>query len=148
MKDYRLGFSVRGLTAVILVLIPNIIWSVLPHETDVLEQPTTFGIFDLFENIFRVLLIILLIFVVNEKSINAEKRSYLIACSIVFITAYYFMWILLLLGFQSGIVYIGLAVFPCAFFLLTAVILRNYLSMFAVVIFAVFHIIITFKNYF
>lgn len=147
MKNYSLGFSVRGLTAVILVLIPNIIWSVLPHETDVLEQSTAFGIFDLFENIFRVLLIILLIFVVNKKNENAEKRRYHIAGSVVFITAYYFMWILLSFGLSSGIVYIGLAVFPCAFFVMTAVILRNYLSMIAVVIFAVFHIIITFKNY-
>lgn len=146
MKSYEMKFSFKGLIAVILVMIPNVIYAVFPHHTNLLGNDD-FGVIDIFENIFRFLLIALLIILVNKNKTHQTKNKFTLICELLFLTAYYIMWVLLFLSVSNSFVYIGLAVFPCAFFIITAMILRNYPAMITAIIFAALHIIITCKNY-
>lgn len=146
MKSYEMKFSFKGLIAVILVMIPNVIYAVFSHHTNLLENDD-FGVIDIFENIFRFLLIALLIILVNKNKTHQTKNKFTLICELLFLTAYYIMWVLLFLSVSNSFVYIGLAVFPCAFFIITAMILRNYPAMITAILFAALHIIITCKNY-
>lgn len=146
MKKYKISFSLKGLVAVTLVMIPNILYSLIPYNTNLLEYDEAFGVLDILENIFRVILIITLIGIVNTD--NSQKIGGFESISAyLFLSAYYLMWIMMFLGMSNAFIYIGLAVFPCVFFLITSIILRNYPACFAVAVFAAFHIIITYRNY-
>ncbi len=147
INNYIMRFSLKGFIAVLLVIIPNILYSVIPHNANLLEQGGEFGVLDIFENIFRLLLIVSLLILVNENKTRQTKSRFTLICAFLFLTAYYIMWALLFLCISNCFVYIGLAAFPCVFFLLTAMDLRNYPAMVTAVIFAVLHIIITCKNY-
>ena len=145
MKNYRISFSLKGFIAVLLVMIPNILYSFIPHNANLLEYDEALGVLDIFENIFRAVLIITLIAIVNINSRKIGRLTFISAY--LFLSAYYLMWIMLFLGMSNGFIYIGLAVFPCEFFLITSIILRNYPACSVTAVFAGFHIVITYRNY-
>ena len=96
MKKYKISFSIKGLVAVTLVMIPNILYSLIPYNTNLLEYDEAFGVLDILENIFRVILIITLIGIVNTD--NSQKIGGFESISAyLFLSAYYLMWIMLFL---------------------------------------------------
>jgi len=137
-----------GLAAVLLVMIPNIIWAIFPPgnnplATDVLSLP----LLDILENVFRTALIILLLLLtVRDPDLNPRNEAWLIS-SVALLVAYYFCWIIYFCGNTDPAILLGLAIAPSAFFCLYAFWLKNVPAFFVSVLFAATHIIITSINY-
>ena len=87
MKNYRISFSLKGFIAVLLVMIPNILYSFIPHNANLLEYDEALGVLDIFENIFRAVLIITLIAIVNINSRKIGRLTFISAY--LFLSAYY-----------------------------------------------------------
>ena len=69
-----------------------------PHHTNLLENDD-FGVIDIFENIFRFLLIALLIILVNKNKTHQTKNKFTLICELLF--------------FDCILHNVGIAVFRC-----------------------------------
>lgn len=146
MKNYRLGFSWVGLIAVVLIMLPNLMYLFGAPPNDVLGDNSSVVMFwNVLENIGRFGLMIALCFIIN-KTTPTRNRVVTIAaiCSLL---AYYLLWIAYFTGRFNGISLVGMAVFPSVFFLLTAWRQRNIFAFAFAVLFAVTHISITGSNF-
>lgn len=146
MKNYRLGFSWVGLIAVVLIMLPNLMYLFGAPPNDVLGDNSSVAMFwDVLENIGRFGLMITLCFVIN-KTTPTRNRVVTIAaiCSLL---AYYLLWIAYFTGRFNSISLVGMAVLPSAFFLLTAWRQRNVFAFAFAVLFAIAHISITSYNF-
>ncbi|MCP1109527.1 hypothetical protein M2145_001534 [Lachnospiraceae bacterium PF1-21] len=146
MKNYRLGLSRVGVIAVVLVMLPNLMYLFGAPPNDVLGNNSAGVTFlNFLENIGRFGLMIALCGVIN-KNTPIRNRVVTIAaiCSLL---AYYVLWIAYFTGNFNGISLVGMAVFPSAFFLLTSWRQRNIFAFAFAALFAVVHISITSCNF-
>ena len=146
LKNYKLGLSITGILAVVLVMLPNILSLFLTPPNDVLAgNEASNQLLNVLENIGRFGLMISLCIVVN-KSAPPQSRGVTIAaaCSLL---AYYALWIAYFLGSFTGLSLVGMAVFPSAFFLLIAWRLRNIFALGFATLFTITHVAITSGNF-
>ncbi|MDL2233449.1 hypothetical protein LJC63_07710 [Ruminococcaceae bacterium OttesenSCG-928-L11] len=142
MKNYRLGFSWVGLIAVVLIMLPNLMYLFGAPPNDILGDNSAISMFwNVLENIGRFGLMITLCFVINRTTPTRNRVVTIAAiCSLL---AYYALWIAFFVGRYSGISLVGMAVFPSAFFLLTAWRQRNVFAFAFAMLFAIVHIFVT-----
>lgn len=146
IKSYKFGINVSAIALFALIMLPNIIWSFVPSQNDVLRNPSSTQILDTFMSVFQVVMIAALCIIKNK---NAGKFGFslLVICSAVFVALYYVCWILYYCGIIGGIILIGLCVFPCCAFLLYAVDRKNYIALIPAIVFSVLHLISTIINF-
>lgn len=146
MKQLKPGFSAVGLLAVALVMLPNVLYLFLSPPNDVLaNSKAAFWLWNVLENLGRFGLMLALIFIVNTDGMI--KRRLLFIMAACFLASYYTCWTAYFLGITSGLLLIGLAVFPTVFFLLAALLLRNMMAVGFSVLFGILHISITANNF-
>lgn len=147
MKNYVLGFSLKGLILYALQLLPNIIWMLAPPVNNVLmENSSVYPILNIIEHIFGIMTVALLILLINK---NGMRNSNLyIGLAILFLVGYYIAWIFYYKGVVSPwLLIIGIAAMPPLYFLLAGLWMKNYVVLIPCVIFGVTHITITCTNY-
>ena len=148
MKQYKIGFSVKGLISFVAVMLPNIIWMVAPPANDILagnsaENP----FFDAVLNICRWLTVFALAFVINKNEKESKYSKFFIA-AVVCLSVYYISWILYYCGSANPWLFVaGLAAAPSLYFIFVALWLKNYPAILPSAIFAVIHVTVTFLNY-
>lgn len=115
MKSYKIKFSLQGIMAVILVMVPNILYAFFTPVNDVLSNNEAgFWFWNLLENIGRFGTMISLCIICN-KTVHKTKNI-LDIVGLVSLFFYYVLWILYFFGSSSGILLTGMAVFPTVFF--------------------------------
>lgn len=146
MKKYRLGLSRVGVIAVVLVMLPNLMYLFGVPPNDVLgDNSAGVTVLNVLENIGRFGLMIALCGVTNKNTpIRNRVVTIMAICSLL---AYYVLWIAYFTGNFNGISLVGMAVFPSVFFLLTAWRQRNIFAFAFAALFAVVHISITRCNF-
>lgn len=146
MKQLKFGFSKLGLLAVILVMLPNILflfWS--PPNNLLADNEAKLLLFNILENIGRYGLMLAMVFIVNQEG---ERKSFpLLIIALCFLIAYYICWVAYFLGVTHGLLFVGLAVFPSLFFLLSALMLRNTVAAGFTMLFGTLHILISISNF-
>lgn len=133
-KNYKIAFNFSAAALFALIMLPNIIWSFVPSQNDVLRNPSCTQILDIFMSVFQYVMIAALCIIKNK---NCKKFAFssLIICSVVFVALYYVCWILYYCGIIGGVILIGLCVFPCCAFLLYAVDRKNYFALIPALVF-------------
>lgn len=146
MKTYKLGFSPIGCMAVLLVMIPNLLYFFAVPPSDVLSaNEADFILWNVLENIGRFGTMLTLCVVVNQH--NMRKVRYQDALAWGSLCVYVILWSLYFIGWFNGVSLVGLALFPSLFFMLVAWKLRNMPALLFAALFAVLHIGITCSNF-
>ena len=149
MKKYKIGFSVKGFAAFLCVMIPNIIWAVLPPTNDILAGNNSDNpIYDVILNICRLLIVALLVFLVNKTEKESRTPKALLGVSVFCLLGYFMSWVLYYLGNTNPwLLLIGLAASPSLYFIFIGLWLKNYPAILPSIIFAIIHIAITYANF-
>lgn len=147
IKDYKLGFSLKGFLVFALVMAPNIILVLWPPQNDILAgndaQSPLLGIV---MTVSQWLLVALLIFLVNKTAGRTDAKAFLVLAAVCLL-GYYAMWALYYTGATNGWIFLGLAVFPSLCFCFAALWLKNYIALIPAVIFGVIHTLVTAGNF-
>ena len=145
MKKYKAGFSLEGLLGSLLVILPNIIWAIVPPANDVLsENSVEIPALDLIMNVCRIALITLLIVVVNKTEGESRGERRFLVPAALSLLAYYVSWVMFYAGVTNPWLFIlGLATAPSLFFILLALGLSNKPALVPGAVFAVLHIAVT-----
>lgn len=74
--NYKFSFSWVNLIAVLMVILPNIIWQIAPpNNNPIANWFSPYMMLNILEWVFRLLTLIIFIFVVNTRFTNSSKRS-------------------------------------------------------------------------
>jgi len=149
MKQYKFGFSIKGLIAFLLVMAPNIVWMIAPPVNDVLAGNSAAApALDIVQNVCRWMVVALLILLVNKSEKKNKLSKIFIAAAALCLLVYYVSWALYYIGYADPwMVVIGMAAAPSLYFIFVALWLNNYPAVVPGIIFAVIHTAITFINY-
>ena len=146
MKNYKLGFEVRGLILFLIIMLPNFIWFAVPAPNDILRAESVTETVDLIGSVCQVIMIAALCVLVNKDQPNF-KLTPLVIGVIICITGYFAGWIFYYCGTANAAVVLALTALPCAAFLLFAVDRKNYIALIPAVGFTVCHLIYGIANF-
>lgn len=147
MGSYKFGFDYRVLILFAVIMIPNIIWFIIPAPNDVLRIESVIPTIDMIASISQVTMLIILIFVLNRNFKEFEfKNPLVLLCTIV--TALYLLsWVLYYLGISTNVVILVMMILPCLAFIFYGIYVQNYISLIPSSIFLVSHFIFGLVNF-
>lgn len=145
MMGYSFGFSWKGLSVFLLIMIPNIFYFLLPNLNVSGNAITHYLILDIIEHANQAISIILLIFLINGKS-SPIVSPYTLCIAILLLT-YYVLWVFYFVGSKNLIILLGMAVLPVAYFALVEIWIHNFPAIIPTAIFGFVHIIITYMDF-
>ncbi len=143
---YKFGFQVWGLVLFGIVILPTIIWSVVPAPNDVLRADSITPMIDRIGSIFQVIMIALLCIMENTKAKTLSFSKWLFFC-IVSVVFYFVSWIFYYRGMVHPVIILGLTVPPCLSFFFFAMDRKNYFAISPIVLFTICHFIYGVKNF-
>lgn len=146
MQKYTVSFDIGGLLLVLLIMIPNFIWSAVPAPHDILRAQSATPFLDRIASVCQVLFVTALCAFVDKKR-DALRLTPLICGCAGSGALYYAGWILYYLGFINTPVILLLTVPPCLAFLLFAIDRKNFIAVIPIMIFSVCHLIYGVVNF-
>lgn len=115
LTDYfhslRFGFNPHALVAFILVMLPNILWFILPAENDILRIPSQTPTADTIASVFQALFAAVFILLVKREK-SERRRGWIIGFS-VFLLIYFIGWGCYYCGIADSSVMLILCLAPC-----------------------------------
>ena len=148
MNTYRIGFSIKGFVAFILVMIPNLIWMIAPPSNNPISiNSVIYPLFDIIVVISQAIMITLLIILIPRKNRSCKRIKIYFKLAIFCLLVYYIMWIMYYTAMISPWILVGMAMFPSIYFIFIELWLCNYIAIIPSLIFGIMHIAITFSNY-
>lgn len=146
MRNYKIRFSYWGIAAVILVMLPNLLYAFLSPPSDPLSNnEAVFGVWNVLENAGRFGLMISLC-VISNRNDKRHNRA-LDTVAVGSLVVYYILWIVYFAGNYNEIMLVGMAFFPSLFFILISWKLRNVFAQVFSLLFGAMHIVITGSNF-
>ena len=146
LKNYRPGFDPWGLGLFLLIMLPNLVWFVLPAPNDVLRVESVTPLTDTTAQVFQIIMTATLCGVINVTRDKPMKRGYragTAACTVL----YYSGWAAYFTGTASAAVILDLCLTPCGTFLLFALARRNVLALISGMAFTTCHSIFASINF-
>lgn len=148
MRNYRFGFSLKGYTAFMLVMMPNIVWIIIPPAGDpIAGNSAPYPIFDVVANISRAIMIALLIILIPRGHKKKKSIKLYIGLAAFCLAGYYALWAGLYAGMGYPWMFIGMAVLPSIYFISAGLWLKNYIAIIPSLVFGITHIAITCSNF-
>lgn len=145
-NNYKYYFNISALILFALIMLPNLIWMLVPSQNDVLRRESSTQVLDAFTMIFQIISVATLCAIKNIKATKL-KLSPFIFLTLIFGLLYYIFWILYYCGIVHSAVLLGLCIFPCCAFIFYGVDRKNYFSLAPIAIFAILHLISTIINF-
>jgi len=141
LKQCKIGFSIFGIIAFALQELPYLPWFLWPPVNNPLKNNIPINIYlGMLEKFGGILTVGLLIIVINRSVIRPGFKSELFLISALCLFAYYICWIFYFLGFTNAwLIVIGLSAVVPIYYLFIALWLKNYLAVFASIIFLIGH---------
>lgn len=146
IKKYRFGVDIKGIILFLIIMIPNIIWFMIPASIDPLRRESITQSVDTVAQVFQIIMVAALGGIKNlecKKDIKGKAGYAVITCIIL----YYFGWILYYLGIVNAIIHLDLCIAPCMAFILFACIRKNAVAFLSAIGFTVCHVIYVFVNF-
>lgn len=142
---YKFGFDFLAIIPIFFIMIPNIVWALVPAKNDYLRTESVTPIIDLIGSIFQVIFIATLCFIVPKD--KSKNKTLLIGswCCIIF---YLIIWIFYYMGIGNIIsIILSLSIAPCVAFMFYELGVKNYLAIFPTAVFTICHIIFSVVNF-
>ncbi|WPC42704.1 hypothetical protein [Clostridium sp. JS66] len=143
----KISFSWSALIIIMLVMIPNIIYFIMP-STDITESlGSRIKLIESIENISRIISFILLLFL--SKNQNPNLKSPLVVTMFIFLALYFILWGRYFYEGSSygtlGKSFLGIpapmVIFPVCYFICAAFWLDCFPAVITLIVFGVFHAI-------
>lgn len=146
MKRYLFKFDVWALLLFVLIMVPNVVWSLVPAPNDVLRVDSITPVWDRIALVLQILMVATLMFVRSSSAPQKMPLGWgIAACGCVGI--YKIMWMLYYGGnVQSGIL-LSMTIVPCLAFIFFAAGRRNLWAGILGVLFLVCHLIFALENF-
>ena len=139
LKNYHLHFEFWGLALFLAMMIPTLIWSVIPAPNDILRTEDAAGAFDMAVSLLRLWMIAALCILRNRKAGEPRLNALTIAaaaCCLLYFTG----WIFYYIGAAGPTVILGLTLPPCLAFLLFAIDRKNGIALLPALAFTACHL--------
>lgn len=147
LKKYRLGFDLFGLILFIAIMIPNMIWFIVPAPKDILRNESVTLVVDLIASIGQVIMITVLCIVKRTDLPRPSMRSRWFVLCLISCLFYYISWIMYYMGIVTDPVILSLCLFPCLAFILYEVDRRNWIAMVPTIGFTALHLVYGILNF-
>jgi hypothetical protein len=148
-RTYRFGFSLVGFIAVLVPILANIPWALLPPVSSALpanDSPLPFV--DVVGVVSQSLMIALLILLINTRRRPTACKSVLAAVGVACLVGYLLLWVWYFTAPITPTLLLMMAVLPAAYFICVALYLENYPALIPAGLFALIHITTTTMSYF
>lgn len=145
-RKYRLGFDIGGLALFIMMMLPNLIWSLKPAPNDILRGESVTAAIDTAGSICQALFVVMMCVVVNK---SAEKARVTKLKMLTFICAalYFCGWILYYNSVVNAPVILLLTLPPCMAFIFYLLGRKNWIALIPAGIFTYCHLIYGVVNF-
>ena len=143
---YRWGFDVWGLGLFLLMMVPTIVWSMVPAPDDVLRTESVTPVVDAIASALQFLAIACLCLLIN-KTRDKLRPSTLIILTVVCMVLYYAGWVLYYCGCTGAWVILLLTIPPCLALILFAADRKNLPAAVLAAGFFVCHLIFALVNF-
>lgn len=148
-RTYRIGFSLIGFVAVLLPMIPNVFWVLLPPVSSTLPaNESALPFMDVSGTVFQSLTIALLIVIVNARRQPTAGTRVVAAVGAVCLIGYLLLWVLYFTSPITPMLLLMMAVLPAVYFICVGLYLENYPSLIPAIPFALIHVATTAASYF
>lgn len=146
VKTTGMGFDAWALALFAAIMLPNIFWLAVPAPIDVLRVDSVTECLDAVASVLQIAMLAALCLL---KSGDAEGKplSALVAATGICVLIYYICWIVYYLGVVAVPVVLGMAIFPCAAFVLYAADKKNWIAFALACAFALCHLIFAVCNF-
>lgn len=153
MLQYKIKFSLIGFIIFMLPMLINIVYFIFPPVNEPQEAEQVNRIWEMIEQVTRVLYVAAICILVSNKEINFKSPWFYLG--IVCLILYYIVWIryfmggrdIILLGKSFLFVPMPLAVFPVLYFFFSAIWLHNYIAAVLMVVFGIAHNIVSYASF-
>lgn len=138
VRKYRMGFDLWGLLLFLAIMLPNIIWFLVPAPVDILRSPSVTPAIDTVASVFQVIMVAAICILRNDicrKPMGKRWRGG-IAAAVLF---YYAGWGFYYAGVTNTSIILDLCIAPCAAFILFALARKNAVAFAAAVVFILCH---------
>jgi hypothetical protein len=146
------SFSLRGLIAFLMVLLPNAFFFALSNSISQNNLKDKNTVTSFLQAFFQLVLIFMLVFVKSTKKNSIKDIRF--AGAIVFLILYYILWLRYFAGgmdysviSESLRVALAMAAFPSIYLILTELWLNNKIGALAALCFGIAHIVNTYLNF-
>lgn len=146
-KRFKLTFDIFGFLLFVLLMIPTVVWSVVPALKDILRTESSTPLIDTAAAAVQVLAIIAICLPFGKSIKKFKFGSVSSVITIIFAVLYYIAWMCYYLTIIHPIVLVSLAVLPCIALLAHSIGKRNVPAMILIVIFAAIHLSSTVINF-
>lgn len=148
-----MGIHFKGILVVLLLLLPNICFSIFPPKNAPQNSKSVPVAFTIIEQIGRIACLIVPI--VFGKKIAEQKFSYLVILMAVCLLIYYICWILYFANGRKysdlfkpiGFIPIPMAVFPLMYLILLGIWIKSPFFIVSAILFSIGHIIVSWNTY-
>lgn len=148
LKNYKIGFSLTGLIAVLLPMIPNIFWAILPPVTTTLQaNDAAIPAIGLLGSSCQFLMIAMLIMMINKERKASQQKKWIGGIAVICLIGYFLSWAVYFTAAITPMLLVGMAVLPSVYFIAVGLYLENYPALIPTAIFAAIHIVTTAQNY-
>lgn len=146
LKKYRIGFDIWSMILFVLIMIPNIIWTVKPAPDDILRGESATGTVDVMGSVFQVIFVAAMCFFINKNSGKVRLSPFI--AGVVLCAALYFLgWILYYSGNVGALTVILLTLPPCLAFIFYLLDRKNMIALIPAAIFTCCHLIYGVVNF-
>ncbi len=146
LRDYKFTFNISALILFLLIMLPNIVWFIVPAPNDVLRGQSATPVLDILATITQVLMLTALFIFKNSKT-SKLKLSPFIIISAAFCVLYHIAWVLYYCNIVNGVIVICLCLLPCLSFIFYGVDRKNYFALIPTALFAALHFTSTVINF-
>lgn len=158
MRSYKIGFSIKGAIALLLVMLPTIIYTIFPPDNNITlthGYDSSNQIVNIIMKIIPYGMIAILILLRKRVSIHKPIDKFYIAVCIISLSAYYVLYAyyyylgdilsIIVLGTDNNMV-LGMAISPSIFLISYAIWQKHIIMLIPTIIFSVLHIVIACSN--
>ena len=124
MRKYKIGFDLWGLLLFLAIMLPNIIWFLVPAPADILRNTSITPVVDTVASVFQVIMVAAICILQNSACRKPMGRSWRggIAAAVLL---YFAGWEFYYAGVTSTLVIIDLFTVPCVAFILFSLARKN-----------------------
>jgi len=148
VRKYKIGFSLIGLIAFTIPMIPNIFWALLPPVVEnISDNKAAIPIVDIIQMMSQIIMIALLITLINKEHKSTPSKKWIGGIALICLIGYFASWIIYYTFEITPLLLLGMAILPSIYFICVGLYLDNYPALIPAVVFASIHIVTTAQNY-
>jgi len=146
LKKYTMGFEPWGLALFAAIMLPNLLWLMLPAPNDVLRVESVTPTVDLIGSVCQMAMVFCLC-LIRRRDAKPMRLSPLLAGVLICVLVYFVAWAIYYAGTVNPFILLLMTLVPCAAFLLFLLDRGNGIGLIPAVLFTGCHLWFAIANF-